>query len=96
MSSTAHRAEIEAVLNQLASAHASQDADAIADSYAPNAMIYDLAPALARRGMKRQHRCLARRLGRPNRDRLARHRHSHRWQPRICLGTEQNARPPRW
>lgn len=53
MSSTAHRAEIEAVLNQLASAHASQDADAIADSYAPNAMIYDLAPPLARRGMKR-------------------------------------------
>jgi uncharacterized protein (TIGR02246 family) len=53
MTSTAQRAEIEAVLEKLASAHADHDADAIADSYAPDAVIFDLAPPLGRRGMDR-------------------------------------------
>lgn len=53
MSSTADRAEIEAVFEQLERAHADHDADAIADSYAPDAVIYDLAPPLGRRGMNR-------------------------------------------
>jgi uncharacterized protein (TIGR02246 family) len=53
MSSTTDRAEIEAVLQQLARAHAEHDADAIADTYAPDAVIYDLAPPLGRRGMGR-------------------------------------------
>ena len=53
MSSTTQRAEIEAVLQQLVGAHADHDADAIADSYAPDAVIYDLAPPLRRRGMDR-------------------------------------------
>jgi ketosteroid isomerase-like protein len=51
MSSTTERAEIEAVLKQLVIAHAKHDAAAIADSYAPDAVIYDLAPPLGRRGM---------------------------------------------
>jgi uncharacterized protein (TIGR02246 family) len=45
--------EIEAVLGQLARAHVDHDAEAIADSYAADALIYDLAPPLARRGMDR-------------------------------------------
>lgn len=53
MNSTTHGAEIEAVLEQLARAHADHDADAIADSYVPDAVIYDLAPPLGRRGMNR-------------------------------------------
>jgi ketosteroid isomerase-like protein len=43
MSSTTPRAGIQAVHEQLASAHVEHDADAIADCYAPNAVIYDLA-----------------------------------------------------
>ena len=53
MSSTADRAEIEALFQQLARAHAHHDADAIVEAYAPDAVIYDLAPPLGRRGMKR-------------------------------------------
>ena len=53
MSSTTDRAEIEAVFQHLARAHADHDADAIAESYAPDAVIYDLAPSLGRRGMSR-------------------------------------------
>ena len=53
MSSTTNTAEIEAVLQQLAKAHADHDADAIAESYAPDAVIYDLAPPLGSRGMHR-------------------------------------------
>jgi len=53
MSSTTDRAEIEAVLQQLARAHADHDANAIAESYAADAVIYDLAPPLGRRGMIR-------------------------------------------
>lgn len=53
MSSATHRAEIEAVLDQLARAHADHDADAITDCYTPDAVIYDLAPPLGRRGMNR-------------------------------------------
>ena len=53
MSSTTDRAEIEAVFQHLARAHADHDADAIAESYAPDAVIYDLAPPLGRRGMSR-------------------------------------------
>ncbi len=53
MNSTTDRAEIESVLHHLATAHADHDADAIAESYAPDAVIYDLAPPLGRRGMDR-------------------------------------------
>jgi ketosteroid isomerase-like protein len=53
MSSTTHRAEIEALFQQLAQAHADHDADAIVEAYAPDAVIYDLAPPLGRRGMHR-------------------------------------------
>jgi uncharacterized protein (TIGR02246 family) len=55
MSSATDRAEIEVVLQQLARAHAEHDADAISDSYAPDAVIYDLAPPLGRRGMDRDN-----------------------------------------
>ncbi len=53
MSSLAQKAEIEALLQQLARAHADHDADAIVEAYTPDAVIYDLAPPLARRGMNR-------------------------------------------
>jgi hypothetical protein len=44
MRSTTHRAEIEALFQQ---------ADAIVEAYAPDAVIDDLAPLLERRGMHR-------------------------------------------
>lgn len=53
MSSTTDRAEIEAIFKQLEGAHTDHDADAIAESYAPDAVIYDMAPPLGRRGMNR-------------------------------------------
>jgi uncharacterized protein (TIGR02246 family) len=53
MSSTTDRAEIEALFQQLAKAHADRDADAIVESYAPDAVIYDLSPPLGRHGMTR-------------------------------------------
>lgn len=53
MSSTTDRTEIEALFQQLVRAHADHDADAIADAYAPDAVIYDLAPPLGQRGMNR-------------------------------------------
>ena len=53
MNSTADRAEIEALFQRLGRAHADRDADAIVEAYAPDAVIYDLAPPLGRRGMKR-------------------------------------------
>lgn len=53
MSSTTDRAEIEALFQNLVKAHAEHDADAIVESYAADAVIYDLAPPLGRRGMTR-------------------------------------------
>jgi ketosteroid isomerase-like protein len=53
MSSTADRAEIGALFEQLVRAQADRDADAIVETYAPDAVIYELAPALGRRGMNR-------------------------------------------
>ena len=53
MSSTTDRTEIEALFQRLAGAHAEHDADAIVDAYAPDAVIYDLAPPLGQRGMDR-------------------------------------------
>ena len=53
MSSTTHRAEIDALFQALARAHADHDADAIAGAYAPDAVIFDLAPPLGHRGMTR-------------------------------------------
>ena len=53
MSSTADRAEIEALFQQLVRAHADRDAAAIVEAYAPDAVIYDLSPPLGRRGMNR-------------------------------------------
>jgi len=55
MSSTTERAEIEALLQSLVKAHAEHDADAIVASYAPDAVIYDLAPPLGRQGMARDN-----------------------------------------
>ena len=46
------QAEIEAFLAGLAAAHAERDAVAIAAAYAPDAVIFDLAPPLGRRGME--------------------------------------------
>jgi hypothetical protein len=43
----------EASSYQLARAHVDHDADAIVEAYAPDAVIYDLAPPLGRRGLKR-------------------------------------------
>lgn len=53
MSSTTDRAEIEVLFQKLARAHADHNADAIVDAYAPDAVIFDLAPPLGRRGMNR-------------------------------------------
>jgi uncharacterized protein (TIGR02246 family) len=53
MSSTADRAEIEALFQQLVRAHADHHPDAIIEAYTPDAVIYDLAPPLGRRGMNR-------------------------------------------
>jgi len=53
MSSTADRAEIEVLFQQLVRVHADRDADAIVAAYAPDAVIYDLSPPLGRRGMNR-------------------------------------------
>ena len=53
MSSTTDRTEIEGLFEQLAKAHADRDADAIVGVYAPDAVIYDLAPPLGRRGINR-------------------------------------------
>jgi uncharacterized protein (TIGR02246 family) len=47
------RTEIEALFQQLVRAHADHDADAIVEAYAADAVIYDLAPPLGRRGMNR-------------------------------------------
>jgi uncharacterized protein (TIGR02246 family) len=55
MGSTTDRAEIEALLERLARAHADHDADAIVEAYAPDALIFDLAPPLALRGMNRDN-----------------------------------------
>jgi uncharacterized protein (TIGR02246 family) len=54
MTSTTDRAEIEALFQRLARAHADHDADAIVDAYASDAVIYDLAPPLGHRGMSRE------------------------------------------
>ena len=48
MSLTTDSAEIEALFQQLTKAHADHDADAIVEAYAPEAVIYDLAPPLGR------------------------------------------------
>ena len=53
MSSTTDRTAIEGLFQQLVNAHAHHDADAIVEAYAPGAVIYDLAPPLALRGMNR-------------------------------------------
>ena len=55
MSSTTDKATIEALFQKLERAHVDHDADAIVDSYAPDAVIFDLAPPLGRRGMKRDN-----------------------------------------
>lgn len=55
MNSTTDKADIEAVIQKLARAHADHDADAIVEVYAPDAVIFDLAPPLARRGMNRDN-----------------------------------------
>ena len=53
MSTTTDRAEIEALFQKLASAPANHDAEAIVEAYAPDAVMFDLAPPLGRRGMNR-------------------------------------------
>jgi ketosteroid isomerase-like protein len=53
MISTTNRAEIEALLQELARAHVDHDADVIVEAYASDAVIFDLAPPLRRRGMNR-------------------------------------------
>jgi len=53
MSSTTTKAEIEALFQKLEKAHIDHDADAIVEAYAQDAVIFDLAPPLERRGMNR-------------------------------------------
>ena len=53
MSSTTDEAALEELFRQLIRAHAEHDADAIAEVYAEDAVIYDLAPPLGRRGIQR-------------------------------------------
>jgi uncharacterized protein (TIGR02246 family) len=53
MISASDKAQIDELFRRLARAHADHDADAIIDTYAPDAVIYDLAPPLGRRGLKR-------------------------------------------
>lgn len=53
MNSTTDCVQIEALLQQLIQAHAARNADAIVDAYSSDAVIYDLAPPLGRRGMNR-------------------------------------------
>jgi uncharacterized protein (TIGR02246 family) len=55
MRSTDDRAEIEALFHQLTRAHAEHDGDAIVAAYEPDAVIYDLAPPLGRRGLTRDN-----------------------------------------
>jgi uncharacterized protein (TIGR02246 family) len=55
MTSTIDRDKIEELLQKLARAHADHDADAIVEAYAPEAVIFDLAPPLGRRGMNRDN-----------------------------------------
>jgi len=45
--------EIEALLARLIKAHAERDATAIVDAYAPDAVVFDLAPPLVRHGLNR-------------------------------------------
>jgi uncharacterized protein (TIGR02246 family) len=54
MSSTTNKAEIEALFQKLVKACADHDADAIVEAYAPDAVIFDLAPPLRRNGMDRE------------------------------------------
>jgi ketosteroid isomerase-like protein len=54
MSSTTNKAEIEALFLKLAKACADHNADAIVEAYAPDAVIFDLAPPLRRHGMDRE------------------------------------------
>jgi len=44
-----------ALFERLAQAHADHDAHAIVEAYAPDAVIFDLAPPLGRRGMNRDN-----------------------------------------
>jgi uncharacterized protein (TIGR02246 family) len=53
MSSTTDRTEIESLFRRLEIAHRDHDADAIVNAYAPDVVIFDLAPPLGRRGMNR-------------------------------------------
>lgn len=53
MAPATDRTEIEALLQQLARAHFDHDADAIVSAYGPDALLFDLAPPLGRRGMDR-------------------------------------------
>jgi uncharacterized protein (TIGR02246 family) len=53
MNATLDKADIEALFQRLAAAHATHDADAIVSAYAPDGVIYDLSPPLGRRGINR-------------------------------------------
>lgn len=53
MNSTTDRAEIEELFRQLVRAHIDHDADAIVKAYAPDAVIFDLAPPLSHRAVDR-------------------------------------------
>ena len=44
---------IEALCRRLAEAHATKDADAIVGCYAPDAVVFNLAPPLGKRGLDR-------------------------------------------
>ncbi len=48
------RRKLKRSFQQLARAHADHDADAIVEAYAPDAVIFDLAPPLRSRGVNRE------------------------------------------
>lgn len=53
MNTTTDRADVEEVLNRVVEAHLARDASTIVDAYMPDAVIFDLAPPLGRRGVGR-------------------------------------------
>ncbi|MEO1247638.1 MAG: nuclear transport factor 2 family protein [Pseudomonadota bacterium] len=54
-SNARERSAVIALCEKLGKAHADRDADAVLDCYAPDAVVYDMAPPLGRRGADRRN-----------------------------------------
>src|SRR5262249_163573 len=98
---SSEKVEIEVLFQQLARAHADHNANAIFEAYAPDAVIYDLAPPLGRRGMNRDSVAawLAGWEGpiliEAYSDRCARRQSYRRGRLGVHVSVQQNARAPR-